>query len=96
MASIVVSAMDVSTRLKDYEGFYKLFSALRIDSDTFRKQLLIGMTQQDAQAKFEELRRRMSETMAKTKPDLFFRRRMWRSVQRELNSTLLDLGVAKK
>ncbi len=95
MASIIVGAIDVSTRLKDYEGFFKLFSALRIDTDTFRKDLLIGMTPQDAQTRFADLRHRLSDTMAKTKPDVFFRRRMWRSVERELNLVLKNLGVTK-
>ena len=95
LASIAHGVVGVPSRVREQEEVRQLFCRLRIDVETFRHLLRIGITMSEAQSKYDELRNRYSECVGRTRPDIAFTIRLRKRVQDRLNQILKDRRVIK-
>lgn len=95
LSSIAHGAVKVPDRLKTQEERRRLFSKLRIDVETFRHQLRIGLSLVEAQKRFDKLRERYSELSQNLQPDIASTNALRLKVQKTLNNILKDYIVLK-
>src|SRR5438876_392645 len=76
--------LTVPSRLKEQEELWRMFVQLRVDSQTFRQSLVIGMEERQAKAQHDSLRERFSKCMGKTRRDIVLTKRMREKIQDQL------------
>ncbi|MDA2912986.1 hypothetical protein MYX77_03325 [Acidobacteriia bacterium AH_259_A11_L15] len=92
VASILHRTMAVPDRLKEQEELRRAFSELRVDLETFRQQLLIGIEPNDANTRYDKLRRRLAQHIGRANPDIGFTIRLRNRVQEQLDDKLRQEG----
>jgi len=88
LLAIVQSVLGVPRRIRDEEERRQRFSALRIDLETFRHNLVLRRDPSEAKKTFGGLRTRLSEYVSKTPPDIVFTRGARKAVQELVNEKL--------
>lgn len=86
--SIIHGTLGVPGKIKEEEDRRSLFSALRVDLESFRQRLIIVGDGAAAEEQFTALRRRLSDYESKTPADIAFRRKVREQVQEEVNHRL--------
>lgn len=86
--SIVHGVLAIPGRIKEEEERRQRFSALRIDLETFRHDLTLRCDPLDAKKTFDGLRKRLSEYVSKTPPDIVFTQSARKDVQNLVNEKL--------
>ncbi|MFQ5895853.1 MAG: hypothetical protein ACE5JJ_08585 [Nitrospinota bacterium] len=93
LVSIGHGALGVAGRVKKLEEIRGQFCQLRVELETFRQQLIIGIKSDQAKKQFELLRGRYEKFMANNHPDILHnRKKLMSSVQDELDSLLRQKG----
>lgn len=90
VAAILHRLLTVPSRLKEQEELWRMFVEIRVDSQTFRQNLLIGIEEKQAKAQFDSLRGRFSKCMARTRRDIVLTKRMREKIQYQLNDRIKD------
>ncbi|HEX8653581.1 MAG TPA: hypothetical protein VF708_22380 [Pyrinomonadaceae bacterium] len=88
LTSIAHGAVKVPERLKEQEERRRLFAKLRVDVETFRQQLRIGLTAEEADKRYAEIRTRYAQYTENLRPDLADTERLRLKVQKTLNNIL--------
>ena len=86
--SILHRTMAVPDRLKEQEELRRMFSELRVDLETFRHQLIIGIELNDANTRYEKLRKRLAQHIGRASPDIGFTVRLRNRIQDQLDRKL--------
>lgn len=85
---IIHGALRVTTRVKEQGELQSLFSGLRIDTETFRHQLNTGVQIDEAKKTFSDLRKKLSEYINRSHPDIAFTKGLQKNVQEKLDTEL--------
>lgn len=88
--SVAHGVMRVPQRIKEQESLRRVFRQLRIDVETFRQQLIIGIRPVDPDRVFLELRNRYRDAIEPANPDLAFTRGCRCMIQNRLNNILRE------
>jgi hypothetical protein len=88
LVTIIHGALGVPAKIKEEEQRRQNFSALRVDLETFRHSLTLGMDIKTATKEFDELRHRLSQYIARTPPDLALTKRARSRLQLKVNDKL--------
>lgn len=90
LASIAHGILGVSGRIKEQEELRRNFRKLRINIETFRHQMKIGLSADQADVIFEKLREGYTQCMESTRPDIVFSKGFSVKVQETLNERLTE------
>jgi hypothetical protein len=88
--SIAHRVLTVPTRIKDQEELRQLFTVLRVDCETFRQRLVVGVEAAIADQEYQGLRTRLATSMVRTRPDIAFTKKLRKLVQCDLDRRLGD------
>jgi hypothetical protein len=91
-ASIVNGVIGVPSRVKEQEDLRKLFSGLRVDLETFRQQLMIGLDPAQAGNEYKILRQRLAEGIASANPGIIHTEALRKRVKNLLDEELRMKG----
>lgn len=92
-ASIVNGVIGVPTRVKEQEDLRKLFSELRVNLETFRQQLIIGLDLVQAGNEYKIFRQRLAEGIASANPGIAHTEGLGKRVQSQLDQELRRKGL---
>lgn len=95
LISIGHGVLGVPGRIKEQEKLRRLFSELRIDIDTFRQQLTIGLDDDQASTQYDKLRHRLSQCTSGAHPEIAFTLGLRVKIQGDLNNILKKEGYIK-
>lgn len=90
LASILHSVMGVLGRVKEQEELRRVFCELRVDLETFRQQLVIGLDSSKASGQYAKLRERLAQCMGRTRPDIGYTIGLRNRVQDQVNERLKE------
>ena len=93
--SIVNGVIEVPDRLKQQQGLGNDYRKLRVDLETFRLNLLIGIDADKAESSWTSIRNQYEELMSRTPPDMLFTKGLSRNVESRLNDLLKTKGYTK-
>lgn len=90
--SIAHTTLRVPSRVKDQGELRSKFCRLRCDLEAFQQDLTIGLKEDEAKERFEELQTKYSECMAATHPDILYTVSFRRKAQETLNDIWKEKG----
>lgn len=90
LASILHSVMGVPGRVKEQDELRRVFCELRVDLETFRQQLAIGLDSGQASGQYAKLRERLAQCMGRTRPDIGYTIGLRNQVQDQVNKRLKE------
>lgn len=98
VVAIVHATLGVPAKLKDWGEVKHIFTALRIDLETFRHQMLIDpeFPLDEYKHKFKEYRDRYRDGMQRIQNDIFRTLRRANNIQSSLNERLADLIIEEQ
>lgn len=92
VASIVNGVIGVPSRVKEQEDLRKMFSGLRVDLETFRQQLIIGLDQVQAGNEYKIFRQKLADGVASANPGIIHTEGLRRRVKNQLDEELRRKG----
>jgi len=93
--SIVNGVIQVPDKVKLQESLANDYRKLRVDLDTFRLNLKIGIDKDKAFSTWNGLRQRYEDLMGRTPPDMLFTKSLSNKIKSELGEDLKAKGYIK-